>query len=242
MDGSISEESETDSEEDVTDGELEWLERDLENVIMKEDPKTKTSKLLKETQSQLRTTRGSKAKTLKKHGIKNMRSGYTPIKASTDDFWRMRRLMAKLDLAYDSDSDPDYSPGDEVELVSRLRAEMESDTQGDTSFTGSTAASSVHNRSVRSRKASVSGNPVPKRPLPYWVAAVSKAEKFDPELEKFVAEDKYYKEEEDPDYVLPATDDDTGTEEDEEPAEQILTLESDGDQAGEKERKPLLWE
>ena len=146
MDGSISEESETDSEEDVTDGELEWLERDLENVIMKEDPKTKTSKLLKETQSQLRTTRGSKAKTLKKHGIKNMRSGYTPIKASTDDFWRMRRLMAKLDLAYDSDSDPDYSPGDEVELVSRPRAEMETDTQGDTSFTGSTAASSVHNR------------------------------------------------------------------------------------------------
>ena len=31
-------------------------------------------------------------------------------------------------------------------------------------------------------------------------------------------------------------------EEEKEPEEQILTLESDGDQAEEKERKPLLWE
>ena len=70
----------------------------------------------------------------------------------------------------------------------------------------------------------MSGNTVTKRPLPYWVAAVSKAEKFDPELEKFVAEDKYYKEEEDPDYVLPATDDDTGTEEEELEGEEQLSL------------------
>ena len=63
-----------------------------------------------------------------------------------------------------------------------------------------------------------------KRSLPYWVTAVSKAEKFDPELQKFVAEDKYYKEEEDPDYVLPATDDDTGTEEEELEGEEQLSL------------------
>ena len=79
-------------------------------------------------------------------------------------------------------------------------------------------------RSSRSRKTSVSGNTVTKRPLPYWVAAVSKAEKFDPELQKFVAEDKFYKEEEDPDYVLPATDDDTGTEEEELEGEEQLSL------------------
>ena len=76
----------------------------------------------------------------------------------------------------------------------------------------------------RSRKTNVSGSTVTKRPLPYWVAAVSKAEKFDPELQKFVAEDKYYKEEEDPDYVLPATDDDTGTEEEEAEGEEQLYL------------------
>ena len=70
----------------------------------------------------------------------------------------------------------------------------------------------------------MSGNTVTKRPLPYWVAAVSKAEKFDPELQKFVAEDRYYKEEEDPDYVLPATDDDTGTEEEEAEGEEQLSL------------------
>ena len=79
-------------------------------------------------------------------------------------------------------------------------------------------------RPSRSRKTSVSGNTVTKRPLPYWVAAVSKAEKFDPELQKFVAEDRYYKEEEDPDYVLPATDDDTGTEEEEAEGEEQLSL------------------
>ena len=70
----------------------------------------------------------------------------------------------------------------------------------------------------------MSGNTVTKRPLPYWVAAVSKAEKFDPELQKFVAEDKHYKEEDDPDYVLPATDDDTGTEEEEAEGEEQLSL------------------
>ena len=79
-------------------------------------------------------------------------------------------------------------------------------------------------RSSRSRKTSVSGNTVTKKPLPYWVAAVSKAEKFDPELQKFVAEDKFYKEDEDPDYVLPATDDDTGTEEEELEGEEQLSL------------------
>ena len=73
-------------------------------------------------------------------------------------------------------------------------------------------------RSRRSRKSSLASvstsvaktkrdkNTVTKRPLPYWVTAVSKLEKYDPELEKFVAQDKYYKEENDPDYVLPDTD------------------------------------
>merc|ERR1719476_706335 len=55
-----------------------------------------------------------------------------------------------------------------------------------------------------------------KRSLPYWVMAVSKAEKFDPELGKFVADDKFYAEEKDPDYVLPESDEDVETEEEEE--------------------------
>ena len=55
---------------------------------------------------------------------------------------------------------------------------------------------------------------------------VSKAEKYDPELEKFVAEDKYYKEENDPDYVLPDTDVEVSEDEAEE-EEDITVLESD---------------
>ena len=45
---------------------------------------------------------------------------------------------------YHSGSDPDYEPGDEVEVLTRPRTGSE--TQVDTSFSGSTAASSVLNR------------------------------------------------------------------------------------------------
>ena len=65
------------------------------------------------------------------------------------------------------------------------------------------------------------------RPLPYWVTAISKAEKFDPELGKFVADDKAYKEEKDPDYVLPESDVDVETEEDEEDPEELSQLQKE---------------
>ena len=65
-----------------------------------------------------------------------------------------------------------------------------------------------------------------KRNLPYWVMAVSKAEKFDPELGKFVADDKY-NEEKDPDYVLPESDVDVETEEDEEDPEELSQLQKE---------------
>jgi len=292
----------SESDEDVTDGELEWLEKDLQTIIDKEDPKTKTLELLKVVRSQLTTARGSQTKPVKKTGIKNLRGGYTPMKSCAEDFWRMKRMMASVEADYNSESDPDYQPGDDVEVVTRPRSASE--TQGDTSFTGSTAASSVHNRSGRSRRSSVGSMstnnnnvPVTKRPLPYWVKEMSKTEKYDPELEKFVQDDKYYREENDPDYELPATDDEIETEEediedaeqvdllnqeakdklpddikegkykektkvvspvkvtltpskegDQEPQEQIVTLESEGevqdesDAAKETEKRPQLWE
>jgi len=229
-----SQESET--EEEVTDGELEWLEKDLETIMDKEDPKTKTLKLLKDVHNQLNMTRGDakkKSPTPKKGagGIKNLKGGYTPMKTSNEDFWRMKRLMAAMENGgYHSGSDPDYQPGDEVEVVTRPRTGSE--TQADTSFTGSTAASSLLNRSGRSRRSSmatsVSTKSAPeKRALPYWVKAISKAEKFDPELGMFVADDKNYKEEKDPDYVLPESDIDVDTEEDEEDPEELLQLEKE---------------
>merc|ERR1719226_446603 len=45
-DTTITDDSESD--EDVTDGELEWLQKDLQTIINKEDPNTKTLKLLKD--------------------------------------------------------------------------------------------------------------------------------------------------------------------------------------------------
>ena len=68
-----------------------------------------------------------------------------------------------------------------------------------------------------------------KRNLPYWVMAVSKAEKFDPELGKFVADDKFYQEEKDPDYVLPETDIDVETEEEEEDPEELSQLQKEAE-------------
>merc|ERR1719394_95074 len=298
-DTTITDDSESD--EDVTDGELEWLQKDLQTIIDKEDPNTKTLKLLKDVHFQLNTSRGSQTKPIKKTGIKSLRGGYTPMKSCAEDFWRMKRMMASVEADYNSESDPDYHPGDDVEIITRPRSASE--TQGDTSFTGSTAASSIHNRSGRSRRSSVGSMstnnnvPVTKRPLPYWVKEMSKSEKYDPDLEKFVQDDKYYREENDPDYELPATDDEIETEEediedaeqvdllnqeakdnlpddikegkykektkvvspvkvtltpskegDQEPQEQIVTLESEGegqdesDATKETEKHPQLWE
>ena len=136
------ESEDTESDEDVTDGELEWLEKDLESLIVKEDSKSKTMKLLKDVQFQIHSTRG-KVKPLKKSGIKSLRAGYTPIQHTNDDFWRMRKMMLKVGQGYNSDSDPDYKPGMEVEQV--FRPGFESDALGDTSFASTTASHRLDN-------------------------------------------------------------------------------------------------
>ena len=146
--GEVTDGEVTDGE--LTDGELEWLEKDLETIMDKEDPKTKTCGLLKDVHGQLNMTRGEtkkKSPTPKKTGggLKKLKTGYTPMKTTNEDFWRMKRLMAAVQTGgYHSDSDPDYEPGDEVEVVTRPRTGSE--TQADTSFNGSTGASSVLTR------------------------------------------------------------------------------------------------
>merc|ERR1712029_663991 len=177
----------------------------------------------------VRTTRGSQSKTLKKSGIKNLRGGYTPMKNNSDTFWRMKRLWAKIDAGYNSESDPDYEPGDDVEMVTRPRTGSES--QANTSFNGSTSAGSILSR--RSRKSSMASVSTTANNtsststwelLPYWVREVSKHEKYDPNLEKFVADDKNYKEENDQDFELPATDDEIETESEDEENEEMVNL------------------
>jgi len=225
---SVSEPEDSETDEDVTDGELEWLEKDVLSLIDKED-EAKTLNLLKKVHGLVRSTRGSQSKTLKKSGIKNLRGGYTPMKNNSDTFWRMKRLWAKIDAGYNSESDPDYEPGDDVEMVTRPRTGSES--QANTSFNGSTSAGSILSR--RSRKSSMASvsttanntsSTSTQNLLPYWVREVSKVEKYDPSLEKFVADDKNYKEENDPDFELPATDDEIETESEDEENEEMVNL------------------
>merc|ERR1719420_1585901 len=212
--------SDTGSEGGVSDGELEWLEKDIGTIIAKEDPQAKTLKLLAGVQSQLREVRGKKGGHKKKGivKVKSFRAGYTPMGNSEESFWRMRRLLASTDVGYNSEEDPDYEPGDEVEIVRKPR--MMSETVADTSFTSGVASSEPGKKRTKRRDrldSTTSGGSVGKRSdrvraesrgrkLPYWVRAVSLPEVFDPELGKFVAVDKAYYEAKDPDYELPETD------------------------------------
>ena len=100
--------SDNDNEEEVTDGELEWLEKDLEALIKEEDRKTNTRKMMKKTYFQMQNLRRSKADTLKKNGIQNLRDGYLPMQPPIEDFQKMKELMAEVVDVYNSDSDPDY--------------------------------------------------------------------------------------------------------------------------------------
>merc|ERR1719233_1335359 len=107
--------SDSGREGEVSDGELEGLEKDIGTIIAKEDPQAKTLKLLSGVQSQLRGLRE------KKGVVKSFRGGYTPIGSTEGSFWRMKRLLASVDAGYNSEDDPDYQPGDEVEQVKKPR-------------------------------------------------------------------------------------------------------------------------
>merc|ERR1719187_1331138 len=221
--------SDSGSEGGVSDGELEWLEKDIGTIIAKEDPQAKTLKLLSGVQSQLRGLREKKGGPKKKGVVKSFRGGYTPIGSTAGSFWRMKRLLASVDAGYNSEDDPDYQPGDEVEQVKKPR-EL-SDTGADSSFTSGIATSERGKKGTKRERLDTAGSSISVgkrsdrvraesggKKLPYWVRAISLPEKFDPELGKYVAVDKGYSEEKDPDYELPKTDEeiDVSEEEDEE--------------------------
>jgi len=216
------------SDDGVSDGELEWLEKDIGFMIEKEDPQAKTMNLLKNVQTQLGAVRGNKKGPKKSASAKvKFRPGYTPMPTTANSFWRMKRLLAGVEAGYNSSSDPDYEPGDEVEQITRPK---EDSGTGDSSFTSGVNSTvgrkglntSASTATLAKRSDRVRAEAGGKR-LPYWVRALSLPEKFDQETGKFVPLDKGYSEERDPDYVLPETDietemsdDEDGVEEDEE--------------------------
>merc|ERR1719430_1009078 len=214
-----SKDHESDSEEElsVSEGELEWLEQDLGSVIAMEDPKAKTIDLLKAVQINLREVRGKpgRRKSLKKGD----KPGYKQLPPQPSDFRRMKKMMAELEAErYRSDSDVEYYPGDEVDEVDSTDDEEETTEGGDSSFCvsgdgdgrrkknrarGNTVSSMATALSIGdSRENKKMGN------LPFWVAACSLPEVFDPQLGKFVPVDRSYKEDQDPDYKLPEDDKD----------------------------------
>merc|ERR1719228_3122130 len=226
--------SDSGSECGVSDGELEWLEKDIGTIIAKEDPQAKTLKLLSDVQSQLCHARVKKdGQGPKKKGVaKSFRAGYTPMGSSNDSFWRMKKLLASVEVGYRSEEDPDYEPGDEVEQVKRPRGISET---ADSSFTSGLESSVGKFDTKRERMDSIASSAsLGKRSdrvraessgkkLPYWVRALSLPEKFDPELGKFVAMDKGYSEDKDPDFTLPESDIDIdGSEEEDEELEQLV--------------------
>jgi len=231
------EDSDTDTDGDVSDGELEWLEKDLGTLLKKEDPKARTITLLKSAMSSLKGARSNSKVRRSGRMAKEDKPGYKPIPDKDHMFfWRMKKHLASLD-DYESGDDEDYKPGDYVDEIRRPK-DSETDSSflstGQSSFTSlgkkpgrkSTAGSEGRGRLLSTTSTQVSvvvGRDRKKkteeyaaRKLPYWVRALSLPEKFDPELGRFAPIDTWYKEEMDPDYELPTTDwedEETGDEE-----------------------------
>jgi len=215
--------SESEEELSVSEGELEWLEQDLESVIAMEDPKAKTIDLLRAVQINLQEVRGKpgRRKSLKKGD----KPGYKQLPPQPSDFRRMKKMMAELEAdGYRSDSDEEYYPGDEVDEVDSSDEEETTDG-GDSSFCvsgdgdgrrkknrarGNTVSSMASTVSTSATALSVGDSRENKKMgnLPFWVAACSLPEVFDPQLGKFVPLDRSYKEDQDPDYKLPEDDKD----------------------------------
>ena len=207
-----SKDHESDSEEElsVSEGELEWLEQDLGSVIAMEDPKAKTIDLLKAVQINLQEVRGKPGR--KKTMKKGDKPGYKQLPPQPSDFRRMKKMMVKFEAqGYDSDSDADYHPGDEVEEVDDNDGDEETSEGGDSSFCvsgdgdggkkkrrarGNTETSAVSSHASTAATAiSTSSEENPKENkkmgnLPFWVVACSLPEVYDSELRKFVPVDR----------------------------------------------------
>merc|ERR1719244_2549252 len=214
----------------VSEGELEWLEKDLINLISKEDPAATTLKLLRDVHSQLKAV--MKPRRRRKSKVEEDKPGYTPMVNQERYFWRFKKMMASLESGYKSESDSDYHPGDIIEEVKRPEDSV-GDTETDSCLNTSNVSSKAsggrkRNVTVASSVSTMSESKDKKndkiKNLPYWVRALSLPEQYDPDLEKFVPVDPFYKEEKDPDYVLPETDVEDDTEEEEDCMEDVELL------------------
>jgi len=214
----------------VSDGELEWLEKELNDLIVKEGPEARTHGFLinlKQNLSEVRATRSTSAKaktpTRQRHDSGLGSNPTTPrdnlsLKvgkrgADSSVFWRTSAALASIEEGYRSSEDEDYESGDEVHSI-----EISPARKRRQSTMSSASTKSTRNRNRKSSVATDGDSNVSQ--LPYWVRAVSLPEEYDQESKMFVPVDKYYNEEKDPDYILPLTD----YEEEEEQGQEIIEI------------------
>jgi len=208
--------SESDSESEpgeVSDSELEWLENDIQELMQKEGPESKTHNLFVVLQKSLSEVRAvtSKGKSSRRDGRdsglgsnsttpKGKNTPMKVVKPEGDDkaFWRTRVAFSSLN-DYRSSEDEDYESGDEVQVLEKSRRPRRQSNV-------SVASTTVSKASRRNRRSSASVSEArreERETQPYWVRAISLPEEYDETTGLFVPVDKFYNEEKDEDYEFP---------------------------------------
>lgn len=218
----------SESELEVSDSELEWLQQDVSQMMAADGPGGKTEYLFKGLMSALTEARAATSKQAKKKGRKSSgrdsglesrettpkasRPPYTPKKEG-NTFWRTKAALAAVDK-YRSSDDEDYRSGDEISdessRPSRRRRRSKVESSQTSAISSSTTASTVTKDRKKDAKSSGIDEPssaTGRIRLPYWVRAISLPEEYEPETGHFLPVDRWYKEERDPDYKLPLSDD-----------------------------------
>jgi len=227
-----------DTELEVDDSELEWLERDIESIIETEPPEAKTLKLLVEVKSALvgarelsgrkTTPTPTRGKTTPSPGPDSgvaskettpridMSGGYQPLPDQEQSFGRLKAALANLD-DYHSEDDDDYRPGQDID-----QEETTQDSSGLSDSSGFLVHSGIMRRNRMSSMASSGTSDLEGgKYVPYWAKAVQQPMVWCAHTNKFLVLDLGYKEERDWDYCPPFTEDEESEEEDEEDLETL---------------------
>jgi len=194
--------------EEVTDGELEWLQKDVEELISAEKSADMVTFLVKthEELAQVRATVGKKSpKSTRERNDSGLGSkpttpvhmrpvqGQKSLSPAKNSFARTKAAFATIDEEYRSSEDEDYESGDEISSYRDLSRSRKRIKQR------STSDSTDFRRESSSRKKIE----IPERVQPMWVRAICMPEEYDGETGMFSPVDKYYRETRDIDYYAP---------------------------------------
>jgi len=190
--------------EEVTDGELEWLEKDVDELISAERAPDMVTFLVK-TREELAQVRAAIAKKSPKSTRERKDSGLgskptTPVHMKTlqrispekNAFLRTKAAFATISEEYRSSDDEDYETGDEISSFGGAARTKDKKRTKNIS----------NSDSIDIEKASRKTDIEP-RVQPTWVRAISMPEEYDDATGMFSPVDKFYRETRDNDYVAP---------------------------------------